>query len=135
MSENSYLFLCELRGSQFLPQGQTVNATLYIDVLEKLRKGSYTYEKMLQLPGYCITIMHPGHTSLHVREFLAKHYGLTLPQPPYSPDITPADFLLFQKINTALKGQNCDNIEAIQAAVTMLRLKRCSRQSLPKGVD
>jgi len=40
-------------------------------------------------------------------------------QSPYSPDLAPAaDFLLFPRINTALKGHHFDNTEAIQAAVT-----------------
>jgi len=34
----------------------------------------------------------PSHTSLRVREFLAKHNVAMLPQPPYSPDLVLADF-------------------------------------------
>jgi hypothetical protein len=53
----------------------------------------------------------PSHTSLLVREFLAKHHVATLPQPPYSPNLAPADFFLF-------KGRRFESIPAIQAAVT-----------------
>jgi hypothetical protein len=53
----------------------------------------------------------PSHTSLLVREFLAKHHVATLPQPPYSPDLALADFFLF-------KGHRFESIPAIQAAVT-----------------
>jgi hypothetical protein len=35
----------------------------------------------------------------------------TLPQPPYSPELAPADFFLF-------KGRRFESIPAIQAAVT-----------------
>jgi len=59
-----------------------------------------------------------SHKSLRVREFLAKHNVATLPQSLYSPDLSPADFFLFPRIKTALKGHHLDNIEAIQAAVT-----------------
>jgi hypothetical protein len=45
------------------------------------------------------------------REFLAKHHVATLPQPPYSPDLAPADFFLF-------KERRFESIPAIQAAVT-----------------
>jgi transposase len=38
----------------------------------------------------------PSHTSLLVREFLAKHHVATLPQPPYSPNLALADFFLFK---------------------------------------
>jgi hypothetical protein len=42
----------------------------------------------------------------------------TLPQPPYSPDLAPADFFLFPRIKTALKGRCFESIPSIQAAVT-----------------
>ena len=38
-----------------------------------------------------------------------------LPQPPYSPDIAPADFYLFPKLKFSLKGHRFDSIEDIQA--------------------
>jgi hypothetical protein len=47
-----------------------------------------------------------------------KHSVATLPQPPYSPDLAPADFFLFPRIKTALKGRHFESIPAIQAAVT-----------------
>ncbi|KAG5330275.1 SETMR methyltransferase, partial [Acromyrmex charruanus] len=40
----------------------------------------------------------PAHTSLLVREFLAKNNTLMMPQPPYSPDLAPCDFFLFPKL-------------------------------------
>lgn len=42
----------------------------------------------------------------------------TLPQPPYSPGLVPADFFLFHRIKTILKERRLDGIEVIQAAVT-----------------
>jgi hypothetical protein len=53
----------------------------------------------------------PSHTSLLVREFLTKHHMATLPEPPYSPDLAPADFFLF-------KGRRFESNPAIQATVT-----------------
>ncbi|PNF20262.1 hypothetical protein B7P43_G15437 [Cryptotermes secundus] len=64
------------------------------------------------------TYRDPDHTSLLVREFQAKHHMATLPQPPYSPDLAPANFFLFPRIKTALKGRHFESIQAIQAAVT-----------------
>jgi hypothetical protein len=37
----------------------------------------------------------PAHTSLLVHEFLAKHETIVVPQPPYSPDLVPANFFSF----------------------------------------
>jgi transposase len=37
-----------------------------------------------------------------------------LPQPPYSPDLAPADFFLFPKLKSTLKGCRFESIEAIK---------------------
>jgi transposase len=56
----------------------------------------------------------PSHSSLLVRDFLAKHATTVLPQPPYSPDLAPADFFLFPKLKSTLKGRHFESIEAIK---------------------
>jgi transposase len=37
-----------------------------------------------------------------------------VPHPPYSPDLAPAEFFLFLKLKTALKGRRFQTIEEIQ---------------------
>jgi transposase len=37
-----------------------------------------------------------------------------LPHPPYSPDLAPADFSLFPKLKTTLKGRRFHTIEEIK---------------------
>ena len=45
-----------------------------------------------------------------------------MPHPPYCPDLTPADFLLFSKLKTILKVRRFQAIEEIQEnAITELR--------------
>jgi transposase len=56
----------------------------------------------------------PAHASLLIRDFLAKHETTVLPQPPYSPDLAPADFFLFQKLKSTLKGQRFHSVEEIK---------------------
>jgi hypothetical protein len=41
-------------------------------------------------------------------------------QPPYSPDLAPCDFILFQKVKTALKGHHFESTENIQKSVTQV---------------
>ncbi|UYV62326.1 hypothetical protein LAZ67_2000108 [Cordylochernes scorpioides] len=48
----------------------------------------------------------PAHTSLLVRDFLAKNNTLMKPQPPYSPDLAPCDFFLFPKLKRPMKGRH-----------------------------
>jgi len=49
-----------------------------------------------------------------MREFLAQNSIITLPHPPYSPDLAPCDFFLFPKMKLQLKGRHFDRVEEIQ---------------------
>ena len=55
-----------------------------------------------------------AHTSMLVCEFLAKYKTVIMPQPPYSQDLTPADFFFFPKLKTPLKGKRFSTIEEIK---------------------
>jgi transposase len=60
----------------------------------------------------------PSHNAIIIRQFLAQR-KVTLPDyPPYSPDLAPADYFLFQKVKSHLKGRLFDSISDIQKAVT-----------------
>ena len=52
--------------------------------------------------------------SLRVHEFLTKHEATAVPQPPYSPDVAPADFFLFPKWKSSLKGRRFQTVEEIE---------------------
>jgi len=56
----------------------------------------------------------PAHASLLIREFLAKQDTIVVPQPPYSPDLAPADFNLFPNLKSTLKGGRFQTIEEIK---------------------
>ena len=58
----------------------------------------------------------PAHTSLLVRDFLAKNNTLMMPQPPYSPDLPPCDFFLFPKLKRPMKGRRNATIDEIKTA-------------------
>jgi histone-lysine N-methyltransferase SETMAR len=47
----------------------------------------------------------PVHTAATVTDFLAAKGVKTVPHPPYSPDLAPADFFLFLKVKAELAGQ------------------------------
>jgi transposase len=49
-----------------------------------------------------------------MREFLAHNNIITLPRPPYSPDLAPCDFFPFPKMKLQLKGCRFDGVEEIQ---------------------
>ncbi|UYV83323.1 hypothetical protein LAZ67_23000513 [Cordylochernes scorpioides] len=72
---------------EFLPQGRTVNKEYYLQVMRNLREE--IRQKGPDLRKNKNWLLHhdnaPAHTSLLVRDFLAKNNTLMMPQPPYSP--------------------------------------------------
>ena len=53
-----------------------------------------------------------------MNEFLAKKFISVVPQPPYSPDLSPCDFFLFPKLKIHLKGRHFGTVDNIQKVVT-----------------
>jgi transposase len=60
----------------------------------------------------------PSHTCSTVTEYLTINGITTIPQPPYSPDLAPADFFLFPKVKSSLKGHNHGTLSAVKEACT-----------------
>ena len=61
----------------------------------------------------------PCYMAISVIKFLAKKGVPMVPQPPYSPDLSPCDFFfLFQKLKFYLKGRHFGTVENIEKAVT-----------------
>ena len=56
----------------------------------------------------------PPHASLLIREFFAKQETIVVSQPPYSPDLAPADFFLFPKLKSTLRGRRFQTVEEIK---------------------
>ncbi len=54
------------------------------------------------------------HNSILVTDYLTKMGIMTVPHPPYSPDLAPCDFWLFPK----LRGYRYEAIEEMKEAVT-----------------
>jgi len=56
----------------------------------------------------------PAHASLLIREFFTKHVTTVVHQPPYSPYLAPADFFLFLKLKSSIKGRQFQTVEEIE---------------------
>jgi hypothetical protein len=99
----------------FAPEGRTVNAEFYCKVLRRLRENIQRKRPEMWRAGNWM--LHdenaPSHRALVTREFLA-HNIITLPHPPYSPNLDPCDFFLFPKMKLQLKGRHFDRLEEIQ---------------------
>ena len=120
---------------EFVPRGQMVNRQLHQDFLACLRDA--VHRKRPELWENQTWILHrdnaPAHASLLIHRYLAKHQISVVPLPPYSPDLAPADFFLFPKLKTTLKGRRFQTIEEIQENVmrTACHHRNCIPGSIP----
>ena len=101
-----------------MPSGQTVNQAFYREVVERRRKRVARVR-----PGIARTCMlhhdnTPCHTAVSINEFLAEKRIPVVPQPPYSPDLSPCDFFLFPRLKNYLKGRHFGTLDNIQKSVT-----------------
>ncbi|UYV80763.1 hypothetical protein LAZ67_19001657 [Cordylochernes scorpioides] len=103
---------------EFLPQGRTVNKEYYLQVMRNLREA--ILQKRPDLWKNKNWLLHhdnaTAHTSLLVRDFLAKNNTLMMPQPPYSPDLAPCDFFLFPKLKRPMKRRRYATLDEIKTA-------------------
>ena len=101
---------------EFLPQGRTVNKEYYLEVMGRLREA--IQKKRPELWKNNSWLSHhdnaPAHSSLLVRNFLAKNNTVIMPQPPYSPDLAPCDFFLFPRLKSPMKGRRFAKFEEIK---------------------
>ncbi|UYV68939.1 hypothetical protein LAZ67_6001728 [Cordylochernes scorpioides] len=103
---------------EFLPKGITVNKEYYLQVMRNLREA--IRQKRPDLWKNKNWLLHhdnaPAHTSLLVRDFLAKNNTLMMPQPPYFPDLASCDFFLFPKLKRPMKGRRYATLDEIKTA-------------------
>jgi len=91
--------------AEWVPSGQTVNQQYCIEVLTKLRERVRRKRPELWRNGWFLHQDNaPAHNTLCVKQFLANKNITAIEHPPYSPDLSPCDFYLFQKIKSVRKG-------------------------------
>ncbi|UYV68774.1 hypothetical protein LAZ67_6000819 [Cordylochernes scorpioides] len=124
---------------EFLPQGRTVNKEYYLQVMRNLREA--IRQKRPDLWKNKNWLLHhdnaPAHTSLLVRDFLAKNNTLMMPQPPYSPDLAPCDFFLFPKLKRPMKGRQDKKQESSKMETNEIRAVikyLCKKGMSPKEI-
>ena len=83
----------------WVPTGQTVNKEYYIEVLREFSKRFLGKSPALFKSGqwHFHQDNAPVHNSILVTDYLSKMGIKTVPQPPYSQDLSPCDFCLFPK--------------------------------------
>ena len=109
--------------SEFVPNGQTVNQTFYLQVLKRLRDAVRR-----KCPEWWLHHDNaPAHKALSMKQFLPKNSMTQLLHPPYSPDLAPCDFFLFPRMKKVLKGKSFADVEEVKKK-TMEALKGITLQ-------
>ena len=107
---------------EFLPHSQTVNKEYYPNVMKQLREAVRTEQPNLWRGKKWL--LHndnaPMHSSLLICDFLTKYETTLIPQPPYSPDLAPADLFLFTKLKSVLKGLQFESVEIAEYSLADL---------------
>ena len=101
---------------EFVPAGQTINAAFYQAVLNRMLQRVLWVRPELHRTGKW-TLLHddaPAHSVIRVRQFLPQKMIAVFNHPPYSRDMAPADFFLFPRLKTAIKGACFANVNAIK---------------------
>ena len=98
-----------------MPKGHTINKEYYLEVIRQLRDA--IRQKCTQIRKNQLWILHHdnalAHTSMLMREWLAKNKTIIMTQPLYSSDLATADFFFFPKLNTPMKVKHFATIEEI----------------------
>ena len=100
---SSFFYSRGVAHKEFVPPGQTVNQTFYLQVLRRLRNRVVRVRREIANTWFLHHDNVPSHTSIAVREFLPQNNITTLPHPPYSPDLVSCNFFLFPKLKPTSK--------------------------------
>ncbi|CAK9829695.1 Histone-lysine N-methyltransferase SETMAR [Anthophora retusa] len=119
---------------EFVPTGQTVNATFYLELLKSnLTITADRYVQQLQRvqeklhekrPALVnrnnVILLHDDarpHTARVTQEKILELGWSVLPHPPYSPDLAPTDYHLFCSLQNFLNGKTFNSEEQVSQAV------------------
>ena len=87
-----------------LPQGKTVNATLYSTQLENLA-AAIREKRRRRANVYLLHDNARPHTAKDTHSKLAELNWEIVPHPPYSPDLAPSDYHLFRHLKSFLRSK------------------------------
>ncbi len=110
----------------WVPNGQGVDRHLYRQVMEDLREAvRRRCPDVWRQKNWCIHHDNaPAHCADLVQNFLRQHGVQQVPHPGYSPDISPCDYFLFDKVKKMISGTHyqtkADLCTAVDAALDQI---------------
>jgi len=91
----------------YLERGKTVTGVYYAELIRKLRSAIKEIRRGKLSHG---VLLHqdnaPSHTSAVAMAAIRECGCELLSQPPYSPDLAPSDYHVFQSVKDSLRGQS-----------------------------
>jgi histone-lysine N-methyltransferase SETMAR len=91
--------------TNYVPRGESVNASY---IKKALARFLAVFKEKRPITSSQDWFLHwdnaPVHTAGEVQKYLTAKGIKTIPHPPYSPDLAPADFFLFPKLKSELAG-------------------------------
>ncbi len=108
---------------EFVPQ--TVNRFVYTRILGHLKEKVRRSRPGMWAPGFgqrhSLLLHHDNassHTTFYTRANLRESSICMLPQPPYSPDLAPADYFFFPRVKKVIRGCLFCDLPALKDAVS-----------------
>ncbi len=105
--------------TEFKENNTTVCKESYVDLLRRLRER--IRRKRPELWAAKSFLIHHDNASLHTAtltlDYLRDNNMDTVPHPPYSPDLAPADYFFFGRVKDQIRGHRHQNIDDMQTAV------------------
>ena len=101
---------------ELLTQGNTVSAAVYVDQLHRL--AAALREKRRRMAQ--VHLLHDNarpHVASATRRQLQELGWITVPHPPYSPDLAPSDYHLFRALKNFLRGQSFPDFNSLKSAL------------------
>ena len=121
---------------EFVLEDETINAVYYRGVMQRLLNRIWCVRLgMCESGGWFL--LHdnaPSHNTTIIKQFLAQWKVTVLDHPLYSPDLAPADYFLFPKVKSHLKGRLFASISNIQTAMTST-LNTIAKDDFYKGIQ
>ncbi len=114
-----------------LVENQTVNKHVFLAILKRARmslqnrRGSAVW---LNRAEYLLHMDNaPAHRSKLVQDYLRDENWNQMKHPPYSPDLSPANFFLFPRLKKHLRGIRFPNTEPERKSVDQNRTDHTRR--------
>ncbi len=104
---------------EFVADGRGINAAAYLQTMCDLReKIRHRRGQLWRCQSFWIHHNGaPAHCSALVQQFLANTNTKILPHLPYSPDLAPSDYFLFNRLKKNMRGEVFQSVEELKCCV------------------